>query len=245
MEYRGASNSCIDFTWAALNKAGLHATYKLPVVGELERKSFEGQIKVIENIPSIKSIKAPVPDSPLNREEERPLPKERSLLQKLLTEESADLPQRTQYAKGFAQDARDPAHPDHALDQKVRSSIVAAERELGRSWDGSSERLAASLTLRATQAGFSATDDFQIAFSRETATTPAGEYAFLQRSGAGASVDPAANRVHVRTADAMASDVGETYRQMEQVRQEKQMQYGNQEQVARLEETHRAPRMHL
>jgi hypothetical protein len=80
MNYNGANNSCVDFTWKALNSAGLHA-YKngKPDVNE------EGAIRPVQNTDKVKSIPAPVPDSPHNKEQTNPLP-ERTWWQKLITE---------------------------------------------------------------------------------------------------------------------------------------------------------------
>ena len=81
MNYHGATNSCIDFTWAALNYAGLH-THTL---GFIERKEYEGSLKPLDNIRDIKLISAPYQDSPLNREQTNPMPN-RTLFQRLISE---------------------------------------------------------------------------------------------------------------------------------------------------------------
>ena len=70
MYYNGVRNNCIDFTWAALNHAGLHNR----VFGFVEQKQYEGSLKPFGNIDDIGSIRAPYRDSPLNREERNPMP---------------------------------------------------------------------------------------------------------------------------------------------------------------------------
>lgn len=74
--YVGTSNSCVDFTWKALNSAGIeHA----------KDSDYEGRLKPKKNIENIKSIVAPFPESELNKEESNPKPKQ-TLGQKFLTE---------------------------------------------------------------------------------------------------------------------------------------------------------------
>src|SRR3546814_4223561 len=39
-----------------------------------------------------------------------------------------------------ADDPRDPGHPAHALDRRIRGEVAKAESRIGKSWDESSER---------------------------------------------------------------------------------------------------------
>lgn len=69
--YNGVTNSCIDFTWKALRHAGITPTQAwndLSRYNKEQKKAgeFDGDLKVINNIPHIKSIPAPFPDSKLN-----------------------------------------------------------------------------------------------------------------------------------------------------------------------------------
>lgn len=80
--YEGTWNNCVDFTWSALNHAGLHSK----IVGFIDNKSYEGALKPTRNISDIKEITAPFPKSPLNTEVNNPWPKDRTFLQKLLSE---------------------------------------------------------------------------------------------------------------------------------------------------------------
>lgn len=76
MKYNGLSNSCVDFTWKALNNAGIqHA----------DGAKFEGDSKPANNIDNIKNITAPFPNSELNKEENNDKPS-RTLMQKILSE---------------------------------------------------------------------------------------------------------------------------------------------------------------
>ena len=136
--YNGVTNSCIDFVWIGLNRAGLHT--QLPVAnGEKATiRNFEGAVKVLENIERIRSIPAPVPDSPLNREEHNPLPQNRSWLHKRLTERDPEA-----CAVPLVPDSlKDPAHPGHpgycrALVAVGRMEVAEAEsmmRRAGIQW---------------------------------------------------------------------------------------------------------------
>jgi len=84
MKYDGVNNSCIDYTWAALNQAGIHSSN---AKGK-ENVTFEGAIKPASNVSDIKSIHAPYPNSELNKEVNNPMPK-RTMLQWLVTENEA------------------------------------------------------------------------------------------------------------------------------------------------------------
>jgi hypothetical protein len=75
-KYNGLSNSCIDFTWEALNSAGLKHS---------KDAKFEGDLKPANNIDNIKSITAPFPDSELNKEESNDKPT-RTPMQRLLSQ---------------------------------------------------------------------------------------------------------------------------------------------------------------
>lgn len=90
LQYAGATNSCIDFTWGALNRAGLHREIQLPFGIKLRDKDYDGALKPLDNIREFRRIPDPVPGSPLNREQENELPK-RKLWQRLI---SVEEPQR-------------------------------------------------------------------------------------------------------------------------------------------------------
>lgn len=87
-EYHGVTNSCIDFTWAALNHAGLHLEHQLPFGHKLQDKDYEGGVKPRYNIQEFQRIPDPVPGSPHNREQENPLP-EREWWQRLIGDNGA------------------------------------------------------------------------------------------------------------------------------------------------------------
>ncbi|HDF2343219.1 TPA: hypothetical protein PC598_002821 [Morganella morganii] len=79
LKYNGATNSCINFTWKALGHAGIKPTLawndlSIYNVGHKLAGKFEGDLKVINNIPHVKSIPAPFPDSELNTEKYNEIP---------------------------------------------------------------------------------------------------------------------------------------------------------------------------
>ena len=128
MEYQGATNSCIDFTWAALNHAGLHRTSML----FMPDKDFEGGLKPLSNRESIRSIRAPFPDSELNSEQHHPMPK-RTLLQRLISDKDLQPPQGQ--TPGQRSPSGDPtfdevfyalqSHDERALEQAISRMMAS------------------------------------------------------------------------------------------------------------------------
>ena len=88
--YQDARNNCVDFTWAALNHAGIHATSKQGgsrgnPAKFVPRPKYEGSLKPTKNVDDVQSIQPPIPGSPENKERRNPMPKQSSL-QWLLSE---------------------------------------------------------------------------------------------------------------------------------------------------------------
>ncbi|HID5222381.1 TPA: PAAR domain-containing protein [Proteus mirabilis] len=81
LNYNGANNSCIDFTNKALRFAGLNPN-AIPInsatsttgLTYADPTKYEGTMRVIRNIPAIKAIPAPFPDSKLNQEKYNKIP---------------------------------------------------------------------------------------------------------------------------------------------------------------------------
>jgi len=87
--YSAGDNSCIDFTWFALRHAGLEwqepeKDHPTPI----EASGFEGKVYPGDNWDYIQRIKAPFPDSQLNRIHEGPTPKDAQA--ELLRKEQAE-----------------------------------------------------------------------------------------------------------------------------------------------------------
>ncbi len=109
-------------------------------------------------------------------------------------------------------DPRSPDHPGYSLNTNIRTAVTRAEAGIGKTWDGDSEAMTARFYGMALGKGFSADDHFVVAFNERTATRQPGEIAFLQRVGAGASVDPYENRVQLATGELRNASADETYR---------------------------------
>ncbi|RYH32947.1 MAG: hypothetical protein EON54_20610 [Alcaligenaceae bacterium] len=92
MQYRDARNNCIDFTWAGLNHAGLKRTEKSMWTNEAHEVDGKLNYLPANNDDSIKTIRDPVPGSPLNREERHPMPEMRWWQRGFLTENEMGQP---------------------------------------------------------------------------------------------------------------------------------------------------------
>ncbi|KQR08177.1 MULTISPECIES: XVIPCD domain-containing protein [Xanthomonas] len=217
MEYGGASNSCIDFTWGALNYAGLHRTTKQGV-----DKDFEGALKPVGNVDDIKSIHAPKPNSELNKEHSNPKP-DQIWWQKVIGEAKPGNP-------GFPVDVDAMAvgaPPQDPLHRQAEDAVRRLEQGLGRNYDDNSARLAASSAYLAKANGLSQID--HVVLSENSKSVRQGENVFVVE---GALNDPAHKMAHMKTNDAIAQPVqqslaqlqalGETQRQQQSQQQEPQ-----------------------
>ena len=209
MQYNGASNSCIDFTWGALNHAGLHRTNLI----FMQDKDYEGSLKPLSNESFIRSIRAPFPDSELNKEKRNPMP-DRTLLQRFISEE-------------------DLSPGDRQLLESVRTKVADIDHQHGRKFDETSERISTSLMALAKENGMQRVD--HVVLSAATAEAAAGHRIFVVE---GALHDPSHSRASMLTASAAQTSVEESYAKLEQnandVRQREVAQQGDQqEQVTR------------
>lgn len=105
-------------------------------------------------------------------------------------------------------------HPDHALLEKIRAGVRDLDRQAGKSWDASSDRIAASALALAVERGFTAEQDIRVGLNEATSTYAAGEILHVYRAGH-PNPDPAAQRHHMRTNDALASTPDERYQHVE------------------------------
>ena len=137
-----------------------------------------------------------------------------------------------------------PNPADEALTNKIRNGVVGLEQGLGKSWDDSSERLTAGLTLLAKRSGFSERDQLAVMFNNPTESRRGGELVFLHRTGPDASNNPAANRAHMTTADALAEPAQARYQQAVDTPTKAQAQSQPQQPQANLEVTQTASHSH-
>lgn len=154
MQYQDVRNNCVDFTWAALNHAGIHRERHLvvPAIGGLgpdiriptwTEASGKNALRPTQNIKDIQSIKDPVPHSPMNTEQRNPMPKDRSATQWLLSEE------RT---------LDQPAHPANGMFRQAMDGVAKLNAEHGVAPSPRDSRFAGSLTVAATAEGMRGID---------------------------------------------------------------------------------------
>lgn len=197
MKYDGASNSCIDFTWNALNHAGLH---RESVLGK--DKNYEGALKPLDNIRDIKSIEAPFPKSELNTEQNNKMP-ERSPLQWLLSEQEQGGP------AGPGRDQASVSRPDPLVSQ-AEAAVRRLDAKVGREYDGQSACMAASAACLAKANGLSQID--HVVLSEARGAVRAGENMFVVQGEPG---DPAQRRAQMKTDDAIKTPVDQSVAQLQ------------------------------
>ncbi|MBB5862933.1 XVIPCD domain-containing protein [Xanthomonas sp. 3058] len=166
-EYKDVRNNCVDFTWAALNHAGLHRNQSIDVNGLLGPAGvgqllpdvriplpLEGQGKdayrPLRNIHGVESIEAPFPESPLNKEVRHPLPADRSIQQHILSDERQP------------PSLRNPDHPGHPLFAQAQSHVQALDQANNRQSDVRSDNLAGCLAVQSCKMGMDRIDDVRL-----------------------------------------------------------------------------------
>ncbi|GAB2505868.1 XVIPCD domain-containing protein [Lysobacter humi (ex Lee et al. 2017)] len=211
LQYHGASNSCIDFTWKALEQAGLRRELQvLPGVRIDLPRDHEGQLKVLDNIRDFERLAPPIPGSPHNREQRHPMPS-RTPLQWLLSENERDP----------AAPPRPAAAPDDPRLGQIRDAVHRLDAARGRTPDEASERLAAGLyTEVARNPAMRRVDD--VVLSTATHEHPAGRMAFAVHRPFGEREPVFHAGVDVQAA--LAQPVDAHHRQAEQVREQQQAQ---------------------
>ncbi|MDR6095956.1 XVIPCD domain-containing protein [Stenotrophomonas sp. SORGH_AS_0321] len=192
-EYHGAFNSCIDFTWGALNHAGLHRTNLV----FMQDRDFEGSLKPLSNQQYIRSIRAPYPDSELNKEERNLMP-ERTFLQRFISEQ--DMPAG-----------------DREMLESIRGKVAVIDEQHGRTPDETSERMCGSLFCLAKENGLSRVDHVLLSQAHEQGH--AGTNVFVVQ---GDPSDPAHLRASMPTAVAAQTPVSESMEQAQQISQSQQ-----------------------
>jgi hypothetical protein len=144
MYYRDVRNNCVDFTWSALN----HADIKRTEVDK-EHRSVEkmgpGALKPSHNVDALKSIRNPTPNSELNAEHSNPMPKDRSMLQMLLSEE-----------KNRGMD--DPQHPGHDMYRQAYTGVESLNAKHGVAASDRDKNFAASIAAGAKAQGLDRVD---------------------------------------------------------------------------------------
>ena len=206
MKYHGASNSCIDFTWGALNHADLHRDRLFG-----KDKNYEGALKPLDNVRDIKSIDAPFPKSELNKEQQNKMP-ERTPLQWLISDQQQGAPA----GPGHAQASANHQAP---LIPQAEAAVRRLDAKVGREYDGQSACMAASAACLAKANGLSRID--HILLSEARGAVQAGENMFVVQGGLS---DPAQRRAMMKTQDAVSTPVEQSLAQLQTLNEAQQRQ---------------------
>ncbi|WP_043693863.1 XVIPCD domain-containing protein [Luteibacter sp. 9133] len=154
MQYQDVRNNCVDFTWAALNHAGIHREKHIVLPGsggpgsEVRVRapvdvSGKNALRPTHNIEDIQSIENPVPHSPVNTEKRNPMPKDQSPMQWLLSDKHR---------------LDQPAHPANGMFRQAMDGVAKLNAEHGVAPSPRDSRFAGSLTVAATAEGMRGID---------------------------------------------------------------------------------------
>ena len=181
-KYDPMTNSCTDFAWGALNHAGLHAR----ALG-VEFESFEGKSHPRDNIPHVRSIEPPFPNSPLNKEVRNPAPRQ-TFQQWLFTDN------------------------DSVMGNQIAQGVAALDASHGRTPDEASERMCGSLFCLVKENGLSRVD--HVLLSKADAQGQSGTNVFVVQ---GEPSDPAHLRASISTAVAAQTPLQESMERAERI----------------------------
>lgn len=212
MKYNGISHSCTDFAWAAMNHAGIHRQTWMGA-----DKDYEGQMKVLFNLPDVQSIKPPYPDSELNTEHYNPMP-DRDWKQKMLSENA-------------------PGYRDDPLLSQINQGVARLDADKGRSFDATSENVSASLYALAKASGIEQVD--HVLLSERTSHADAAQKIFIVQ---GDRSDPAHVRASMDTALAAQTPADTSFERAEQLARSTQVRTQDEIQQRQVQEQS-GPRM--
>ncbi|CAE6698269.1 hypothetical protein CFBP1159_03570 [Xanthomonas arboricola pv. corylina] len=108
----------------------------------------------------------------------------------------------------------DPGHADHPLYQQIKDGVQKLDSAHGRQWDASSERMTASLLALAKEEGLSRVD--HVVLNNPTAQLAGGEKVFVVQ---GALNDPAHQRAHMPTVDAVQAPETQSFDRLQAINQ--------------------------
>ncbi|WOB28392.1 MULTISPECIES: XVIPCD domain-containing protein [Xanthomonas] len=113
-----------------------------------------------------------------------------------------------------AQMPSQPGHPDHALYQQIRGGVMQLDAQHGKEWDASSQRMTASLLALAKEEGLSRVD--HVVLNNPTPQLAGGEKVFIVQ---GALNDPAHQRAHMPTLDAVQTPEAQSFDRLQAINQ--------------------------
>lgn len=101
-------------------------------------------------------------------------------------------------------------HPDYELHQQIRNGVEKLDAEHGRSWDATSDRMAASLLVLAKENGLERVD--HVVLSRQSGRTQNGENVFVVQGGLD---EPAYLRACMKTQEAVQAPQSQSFERLE------------------------------
>lgn len=242
LQYKDVRNNCVDFTWEALNHAGIQRKSSIDVnalggpAGQLLpdvripldiKGAGKDAFRPLRNIHGVDSIDPPFPDSELNQRKTNPLP-ERSLKQHMLSD-----------AEGMGERSGDllARHSNDPLLSQIHQGVARLDAERGRSFDATSENISASLYALAKANGLTRVD--HVLLSDRTAQADVAQNIFIVQ---GERNDPAQLRASMPTAVAAQTPAETSFERAEQLSQSAQVRTQNELQQRQVQEQS-GPRM--
>lgn len=215
-------NNCVDFTWEALNHAGIERKRSIDVnalggpAGQLLpdvripldiKGAGKDAFRPLRNIHGVDSIDPPFPDSELNQRKTNPMP-ERSFKQHMLSD-----------AEGMGERSGDllARHSNDPLFSQIHQGVARLDAERGRSFDAASENISASLYALAKANGLTRVD--HVLLSDRTAQADVAQNIFIVQ---GERNDPAQLRAGMPTAVAAQTPAETSFERAEQLSQSAQ-----------------------
>ncbi|MBB4768177.1 MULTISPECIES: XVIPCD domain-containing protein [Xanthomonas] len=107
-----------------------------------------------------------------------------------------------------------PGHADHTLYQQIKSGVLQLDAQHGKEWDGASQRMTASLLALAKEEGLSRVD--HVVLNNPTGQLAGGEKVFVVQ---GALNDPAHQRTHMPTVDAVQAPETQSFDRVQAINQ--------------------------
>lgn len=242
LQYKDVRNNCVDFTWEALNHAGIQRKSSIDVnalggpAGQLLpdvripldiKGAGKDAFRPLRNIHGVDSIDPPFPDSELNQRKTNPLP-ERSLKQHMLSD-----------AEGMGERSGDRLawHSNDPLLSQIHQGVARLDAERGRDFDATSENISASLYALAKANGLTQVD--HVLLSDRTAQPDAAQNIFIVQ---GERNDPAQLRASMPTAVAAQTPAETSFERAEQLSQSAQVRTQDELQQRQVQEQS-SPRM--
>ncbi|MDW7599176.1 XVIPCD domain-containing protein [Stenotrophomonas maltophilia] len=223
LQYKDVRNNCVDFTWEALNHAGIERKRSIDVnalggpAGQLLpdvripldiKGAGKDGFRPLRNIHGVDSIDPPFPDSELNQRKTNPMP-ERSFKQHMLSD-----------AEGMGERSGDrlARHGNDPLLSQIHRGVALLDAERGRDFDATSENISASLYVLAKANGLTQVD--HVLLSDRTAQADAAQNIFIVQ---GERNDPAQLRASMPTAVAAQTPAETSFERAEQLSQSAQV----------------------